>query len=46
MPATEVQRKSILDCHLIISSLLSNRDRLDMTPEELAQRAAEHFKAS
>ncbi len=33
---TEVQRKSILDCHLIISSLLSNRDRLDMTPEELS----------
>ncbi len=34
---TEVQRKSILDCHLIISSLLSNRDRLDMTPDELAE---------
>ena len=34
---TEVQRKSILDCHLIISSLLSNRDRLDMTPAELAE---------
>ena len=33
---TEVQRKSILDCHLIIASLLSNRDRLDMTPEELS----------
>ncbi|HEX7455030.1 MAG TPA: phosphoenolpyruvate carboxylase [Gallionella sp.] len=33
---TEVQRKSTLDCHLIISSLLSNRDRLDMTPDELA----------
>ena len=33
---TEVQRKSILDCQLIISSLLSDRDRLDMTPEELA----------
>ncbi len=33
---TEVQRKSILDCQLIISSLLSNRDRVDMTPEELA----------
>ncbi|MCX7193640.1 MAG: phosphoenolpyruvate carboxylase [Proteobacteria bacterium] len=32
---TEVQRKSILDCHLIISSLLSDRDRLDMTPEDL-----------
>jgi phosphoenolpyruvate carboxylase len=33
---TEVQRKSILDCHLIISSLLSSRDRIEMTPEELA----------
>src|ERR1035437_8179964 len=33
---TEVQRKSTLDCQLIISSLLSNRDRLDMTPDELA----------
>ncbi len=33
---TEVQRKSILDCHLIISSLLSTRDRMDMTPEDLA----------
>ncbi|TAJ79918.1 MAG: phosphoenolpyruvate carboxylase [Gallionellaceae bacterium] len=33
---TEVQRKSILNCQLIISSLLAERDRLDMTPEELA----------
>ena len=33
---TEVQRKSILDSHLIISRLLSERDRMDMTPEELA----------
>ena len=33
---TEVQRKSILDCHLIISSLMSERDRVDMTPDELA----------
>jgi phosphoenolpyruvate carboxylase len=33
---TEVQRKSILDCQLIISSLMSDRDRMDMTPEELA----------
>jgi phosphoenolpyruvate carboxylase len=32
---TEVQRKSILDCQLIISSILAERDRLDMTPEEL-----------
>ncbi len=34
---TEVQRKSILDCQLIISSLLSNRCRLDMTPDDLAE---------
>ncbi|MBI5627043.1 MAG: phosphoenolpyruvate carboxylase, partial [Nitrosomonadales bacterium] len=33
---TEVQRKSILDCHLIISRLLSERDRTDMTPDDLA----------
>ncbi|MBK9161031.1 MAG: phosphoenolpyruvate carboxylase [Nitrosomonadales bacterium] len=33
---TEVQRKSILDCQLIISSLLANRDRMEMTPDELA----------
>jgi phosphoenolpyruvate carboxylase len=34
---TEVQRKSILDCHLIISSLLSDRDRVKMTPDELTE---------
>jgi phosphoenolpyruvate carboxylase len=33
---TEVHRKSILDCQLIISQLLSERDRVDMTPDELA----------
>ncbi|MDD4962389.1 MAG: phosphoenolpyruvate carboxylase [Gallionella sp.] len=33
---TEVQRKSILDCQLIISKLLSDRYRIDMTPDELA----------
>ena len=33
---TEVQRKSILDCQLIISRLLSERDRADMTPDDLA----------
>jgi len=32
---TEVQRKSILDCQLAISSLMSDRDRVDMTPDEL-----------
>ncbi|MDP1996443.1 MAG: phosphoenolpyruvate carboxylase, partial [Gallionella sp.] len=37
---TEVQRKSILDCQLIISSLLSNRDRIDMTPDELVENEA------
>jgi phosphoenolpyruvate carboxylase len=34
---TEVQRKSILDCQLIISRLLSDRDRVDMTPDDLAE---------
>ena len=34
---TEVQRKSILDCQLVISRLLSDRDRVDMTPDELAE---------
>jgi phosphoenolpyruvate carboxylase len=33
---TEVQRKSILDCHLSISGLMTQRDRMDMTPEEIA----------
>ncbi len=32
---TEVQRKSVLDCQLIISQLLSDRDRVDMTPDDL-----------
>jgi phosphoenolpyruvate carboxylase len=32
---TEVQRRSILDAQLVLSSLLSERDRLDMTPEEI-----------
>jgi phosphoenolpyruvate carboxylase len=32
---TEVQRKSILDCQLVISRILAERDRLDMTPEEI-----------
>ncbi|HEU0283089.1 MAG TPA: phosphoenolpyruvate carboxylase [Gallionella sp.] len=34
---TEVQRKSILDCQLVISRLLSDRDRVDMTPDDLAE---------
>ncbi len=33
---TEVQRKSILDCQLIIADLIDSRDRVDMSPEELA----------
>ncbi len=33
---TEVQRKSILDSQLIIARLMSNRDRMEMTPDELA----------
>ncbi len=34
---TEVQRQSILDCHLIIASLMTARDRTDMAPDELAE---------
>ncbi len=34
---TEVQRKSILDCQLIIFSIMDQRDRLDMTPDELEE---------
>lgn len=34
---TEVQRKSILDCQLYIAGFLSDRDRMDMTPDELAE---------
>ncbi len=34
---TEVQRKSILDCQLYIAGFLADRDRMDMTPEELAE---------
>jgi phosphoenolpyruvate carboxylase len=33
---TEVQRKSILDCQLEIARLLTERDRMDLTPEERA----------
>lgn len=32
---TEVQRRSILDCQLNIASLLDERDRVQLTPEEL-----------
>ncbi len=34
---TEVQRKSILDCQLAIARLLTERDRIQLTPEETAQ---------
>jgi len=34
---TEVQRKSILDCQLKIAELLSLRDRVVLTPEELRE---------
>ena len=33
---TEVQRKSILDCQLAIARLLAERDRVELTPEELS----------
>ncbi len=32
---TEVQRRSILDCQLTIARLLTERDRIQLTPEEL-----------
>ncbi|MDD5058050.1 MAG: phosphoenolpyruvate carboxylase [Sideroxydans sp.] len=34
---TEVQRKSILDCQLYIAGFLAERDRVDMTPDELEE---------
>jgi len=34
---TEVQRKSILDCQLEIARLLTERDRIQLTPDELLQ---------
>ena len=34
---TEVQRKSILNCQMTISRLLNERDRMQLTPEELAE---------
>ncbi|GAA5162838.1 phosphoenolpyruvate carboxylase [Viridibacterium curvum] len=38
---TEVQRKSILTCQLRIAELLDQRDRIEMTPDEVAQNDAE-----
>ncbi|MDE1941924.1 MAG: phosphoenolpyruvate carboxylase [Betaproteobacteria bacterium] len=37
---TEVQRKSVLDCHLMIANRLGERTRLAMTPEERAENEA------
>ncbi|MEC5399166.1 phosphoenolpyruvate carboxylase [Uliginosibacterium sp. H1] len=34
---TEVQRKSILNCQLRIAELMDQRDRIQLTPEELAE---------
>jgi phosphoenolpyruvate carboxylase len=38
---TEVQRKSILDCQAEISRLLTERDRMRLTPEEQAHNETE-----
>ncbi|MDE2131976.1 MAG: phosphoenolpyruvate carboxylase, partial [Betaproteobacteria bacterium] len=37
---TEVQRKSVLDCHLMIASRLGERTRVAMTPEERVENEA------
>ena len=37
---TEVQRKSILNCQMTISRLLNERDRMQLTPDELAEHEA------
>ncbi len=37
---TEVQRKSVLDCHLMIAKRLGERTRVAMTPEELEENEA------
>ncbi|MDE2260650.1 MAG: phosphoenolpyruvate carboxylase, partial [Betaproteobacteria bacterium] len=37
---TEVQRKSVLDCHLMIANRLGERTRLALTPEERAENEA------
>jgi phosphoenolpyruvate carboxylase len=38
---TEVQRKSILNCHVRIAALLDTRERVALTPDELHQNEAE-----
>ena len=35
---TEVQRRSILDCHWLIAAVLDERDRCQKTPEEQAEQ--------
>lgn len=42
---TEVQRKSILDCQLIIARSLNARDRLQLTPDELKSNEEELRRA-
>lgn len=37
---TEVQRKSILNCQMMISRLLNERDRMQLTPEEFKANEA------
>ncbi len=37
---TEVQRKSILNCHMAIARLLDERDRMQLTPEEAEESDA------
>ncbi|MCB1956851.1 MAG: phosphoenolpyruvate carboxylase [Rhodocyclaceae bacterium] len=37
---TEVQRKSILNCHMAIARLLDERDRMQLTPEEAEENDA------
>lgn len=38
---TEVQRKSVLDCHREVARLISERHRPDLTPEELKENERE-----
>lgn len=37
---TEVQRKSVLDCHMVISNRLGERARVTLAPEELSENEA------
>jgi phosphoenolpyruvate carboxylase len=42
---TEVQRKSILNCQMVIARLLSERNRMQMTPEEAAANHEALYRA-